>query len=208
MINPDVGVIFTESSDGNLAHEADRRSVSSELGIPATWAFGRQVHGSDVHWAETPGSVGEGDAIVTDAVDLPIAVFTADCVGVVIKGERYIAVAHAGWRGLVAGVLEQVKTLLDDRGDPPRRAWLGPSIGPCCYQVGEEVVRQFPESCRTTTTEGKPSVDLWKAAGEQLDLEDQWVAGRCTYHDLGLWSHRGQRTRARLATLAWIGGGS
>ncbi len=204
MISPAPGVVFTESSDGDLLVGADRRSVASRLAIPETWATVRQVHGSEVRIAETGGSHGDADALISRRPDVPIAVFTADCVGVVIRGIDHVAVVHAGWRGLVGGVIEAVQDGLEKMGDTPRRAWIGPAIGPCCFEVGADVSTQFPDSLRVETSWGTPSVDLWQAAAQRIDADEVWVAGTCTRHEDGWWSHRADGTRSRLATVAWI----
>ena len=131
---------------------------------------------------------------------LPLAVFTADCLAVVLEGEGIVGIAHAGWRGLAAGVI--TGRALEDAGSPAKAAAIGPAIGSCCFEVGEDVAGRFPEEAATTTW-GSPSVDLLAAARAQLAGLELWDAGRCTGHDPGLFSHRRQHQspdgRYRLA---------
>ncbi|MDY0000771.1 MAG: polyphenol oxidase family protein, partial [Polyangia bacterium] len=147
-----------------------------------------QVHGTDgvVVNDESPAKVYErqADFLVTDRPGAILGVITADCVPVLLwdPGRPAVAAVHAGWRGLVAGVLEAaVSTLKSRYGSRPSsiRAALGPSIGPCCFEVGAEVVeafaRAFPDAPglalqpgpgRGTST--RPHVDLWAAARHAL----------------------------------------
>ena len=87
MITPAPGVAFTLAGDGDLRNDpAARRSVSARLAIPDAWATVRQVHDNGVVRARHPGDLGEADAIFTTEPAVPVAVFTADCLGVVILG--------------------------------------------------------------------------------------------------------------------------
>ena len=88
-------------------------------------------------------------------------------------------------------------------GDTPRRAAIGPSIGPCCYEVGEEVRAAIGEFSATTTL-GAPSVDLWAASEAQLAGLAIWRADRCTFTDGGFWSYRRDGTPNRQIAVAWV----
>jgi hypothetical protein len=140
--------------------------------------------------------------MVTMRSDLPLAVFTADCLGVVLAGPASVGVAHAGWRGLAAGLLEATVGLMDRVDGPPRTAALGPSIGPCCFEVGDEVAELFPEDVATTSW-GTTSVDLAGAAARVLGGIQLSRDRRCTACGGGF-SHRANGTPARLATLGWL----
>ncbi|MPZ54106.1 MAG: hypothetical protein GEU79_15475 [Acidimicrobiia bacterium] len=205
MISPAPGVVFSESSDGDLRTVDARRSLASRLGISGDWATVRQTHGAGVRFAQAGGDQGESDALITGPNGPPIAVFTADCVGIVARGDKHVAVIHAGWRGIVSGVVESLRREFDERGDRVHGAWIGPSIGPCCYEVGDEVTTRFPPSCRTETTWGTSAVDLWKAAEERLGADEVWTARICTRHESGWWSYRKDGTRSRMAAVAWAG---
>ncbi|MXX63914.1 MAG: laccase domain-containing protein, partial [Acidimicrobiia bacterium] len=98
------GAAFTTAASGDMKNPDNRRRVSDEMGIPSDWAFVRQVHGHQVHIVTESGSAGPGDALVTTTGRLPLAVNVADCAGLVIETASAVAVVHAGWRGVVAGV--------------------------------------------------------------------------------------------------------
>ena len=80
----------------------------------------------------------EADGLVTRTPELALMVFSADCVPILLEGDGVVAAVHAGWRGTVKGIAAKA---VKEMGCPPEaiRAWIGPAIGPCCYQVGEEV---------------------------------------------------------------------
>ena len=121
------------------------------------------MHSTLVHRAE-PGARGEpGDGLWTDEPGQPILAMTADCLPIALArsgGEPAIAVLHAGWRGLLAGI---VAVGTERLGGGPLQAAVGPAIGPCCYEVGEEVsesVRRLPSaptsSAAASSTSGAP----------------------------------------------------
>jgi YfiH family protein len=113
-----------------------------------------QIHSARVLIANAPGLIGEGDALVTDRAGLTVSVRTADCYPVLLVDldTRVVAAVHAGWRGTAAGVvseaLQKMNALNQTNALPPTNAdriWaaIGPGIGACCYEVGEEVARRF-----------------------------------------------------------------
>lgn len=198
------GVAFTAPSDGDMRSDPDaRRRVSDRLGIAARWATVDQVHGSEVVQVTRPGRNGRADGMVTTVPGLAAAVFTADCLGVVLQGPGAVGVAHAGWRGLAAGVLESTSEQMEETGAPVEAADLGPAIGPCCFEVGEEVAELFPEDLSETKW-GSVSVDLVSAALRRLPggLETS-VDRRCTACAGGP-SHRRNATPLRMAAIGWL----
>ncbi|HEX2154361.1 MAG TPA: polyphenol oxidase family protein [Acidimicrobiia bacterium] len=197
------GAAFTAPDEGDPRGDPDaRRRVSSHLGISPAWATVEQVHGNRAVPVGEAGRAGPADGLVTTVPGLPIAVFTADCLGVVLIAPAAVGVAHAGWRGLSAGILQSTMDLMERAGSSPVGAYIGPAIGPCCFEVGEEVVALFPEDA-TATTWGSPSVDLVGAARRRLDPLPLTVAGRCTACGGGP-SHRATGTSVRMAAIGWI----
>lgn len=197
------GHAFTRPSDGDMRGDlVARHAASTRLGIPSEWATVDQVHAADVVVADRPGSHGSADAIVTAAADVPLAIFTADCLGVVVSGSDAVGVAHAGWRGLAAGVLQACVDAVSALGSTPLSAHIGPAIGPCCFEVGEEVADLFPEDVGRTTW-GTVSVDLRAAARRRLPVTTIEEDERCTACGGGP-SHRRERTDRRMATLGWL----
>lgn len=185
--------------------------------------YARQVHGDvclDADGVDAGGLVGTGDALFTRQRARPLAVFTADCVAlVVVDPERpALGVAHAGWRGTVRGIAGRLVTALVERAAarPDRlRAVIGPSIGPCCYEVDEPVVgplrAAFPAAWDRWVRPGAPGrwwLDLWAANADQLaaagiPADAIWNPRLCTgcRRDL-FFSYRKEGLAGRLATLA------
>ena len=141
-------------------------------GVVVAWA--KQVH-SDRVLAASPGCGGEGDALIAPRdLGLALAISTADCVPVLLVGPTHLAAAHAGWRGLANGILAATVRRLPD---PPETlsAWIGPSIGPCCYEVSPEVADQVLHRTGPGALglvrggpSGKPHLDLFSTAETQL----------------------------------------
>jgi YfiH family protein len=201
---PQPGAAFTEARDGDTRNDtAARASLSETLGVSAEWATVRQVHGADTVFVEGPGEHGRADALWTTVPRMPLAVFTADCFGLVLRAERAVGVAHAGWRGTVSGVAGRLRAEMEREGHPPMAAAVGPGIGPCCFEVGPDVAQRFPAD-RARTTWGTTSVDLRQSLLMQLAGLETWVCDRCTRHDEGLFSHRRDATGSRLAAVGWI----
>ena len=146
--------------------DENRRILCAEIGTgPDRLALNRQIHSALVHRAG-PGSRGEpGDGLWTDEPDLPILAFAADCLPIALvrsNGEApAVAVLHAGWRGLLGGVVAAGVAALGGA----LRACVGPAIGPCCYEVGDEVAEPFEAAFGADVLRG-PNLDLW-AAGER-----------------------------------------
>ncbi len=206
MILPTPGVAFTSASDGDArGNNAARIAVSTKLGIASEWGVVHQVHGSSVVEAAGPGLHGDADALFTAVPGLPLAVFTADCAGVVVQADGGVGVAHSGWRGAASGVVANLLRAMLARGLQPVRAFLGPSIGPCCFEVGPEVAARFPGFVAVTEW-GTTSVDLWAAISAQLDGLEVEDLRHCTRHEGDTFSHRRDGTDDRMAAIGWWAG--
>ena len=159
----------------------NRRRVAAAAGYdPARLQVTRHVHGTAV-WVvgdPTPAPA-EFDALVTDRAGDTLGAFAADCIPILFADpvRRVVAAAHAGWRGTVAGVaVRAVETMASRFGSAPRdvRVGLGPSIGPCCFEVGPEVVEAFARALPAApglVVPGpkKPHVDLRVATRALLE---------------------------------------
>lgn len=206
MIKPPgfLGAAFGEAGQQDpRVDDVSRRSFSHALSISPEWAFMTQVHGTKLVRALEPGRLGEADAIFTTRQALPLAIATADCVPVVLEGPGFCAVVHAGWRGASAGVLTSTLNAIARIGLTVDRAAIGPSIGPCCYEVGDEVADRFPKHV-TKTSWGTQSVDLAGYIEEELGEIPVWRSDRCTFTDRDLHSYRRNRTKLRQVTVAWL----
>jgi YfiH family protein len=189
---------------------ANRRRVARALDIPDEWVSLKQVHGAEVVEVtkRNGGGAAQGDALRTSAPGIPLTVMAADCLPVALVGEKSSAVAHAGWRGLSAGVLDAAARAFDGES---AQAWIGPSIGPCHYQVGAEVVDAF-----TRAYPGSP--EFWTADGSRFKFDlraaARWVLRRagarvddydppCTLCDQRFYSFRRDGETGRHAVVVW-----
>jgi YfiH family protein len=165
-----------EQRDGSLeAPEASRRRVAAVLAAHGRLLLLRQVHGATVLEAPWEGRP-EGDAAVAARAGLLLGIVTADCLPVLLVDPvgRRVAAAHAGWRGTVAGVTAAAVRTLIVAGSRPSDllAALGPSIGPCCYEVGDELPEAFgPEGAHffRPGPRGRPHLDVRAANVHQLE---------------------------------------
>ena len=166
-----------ETEQADYAHLATVMGVAREDLLTVS-----QVHGREVAMVAvgTPHSSGVGaDAIVSTDGSRAIAVRIADCVPILIAdaGGRAVAAVHAGWQGTAAGVATATVLRLDELGVPASMlvAAIGPSIGPCCYQVGARVRNTFlaatPDSAEWFTEDGPGHwrLDLWQANADLLE---------------------------------------
>jgi polyphenol oxidase len=158
----------------------------------------------------------EADAAVTDASGAVLAILTADCLPVVFAADdgSEVAAAHAGWRGLAAGVLEATVAAMRT---PPGRllAWLGPAAGPQAYEVGDEVRDAFlaqdpaADAAFAATRPGHWLIDLYALARMRLQRAGLATGaihggGLCTISDPSrFYSHRRDARTGRMATLVW-----
>ena len=165
--------------------DENRRLLCAEIDADAErLALNRQVHSTLVHRAK-PGARGEpGDGLWTDEPGQPILAMAADCLPIALaraEGEPAVAVLHAGWRGLLAGIVRVGTETLGGR----LQAAIGPSIGPCCYEVGEEVSAPFAETFGGEIVDGR-KLDLWTAAERALNaagVDDVLRTDLCTFCD-------------------------
>jgi YfiH family protein len=197
---------------GDAAQHVKRNRERLAECLPAAPQWLRQVHGVTVaRHPGMPGAEREADALVAFAPGQVCAVLTADCLPVLFcdrPGSR-IAVAHAGWRGLAAGVLQATVNALES--DPADlMAWLGPAIGPAVYEVGEEVAAAFPdEFTQAFAPRGdRWLLDLYTVARLKLasvGVNAVFGGGLCTYSDPDrFFSYRHDGITGRMATLVWL----
>lgn len=130
----------------------------------------QQIHSDRVLEADR-GLCGKGDGLITERTGLALCVITADCVPVLLASADQIAAVHAGWRGLAQEILAAAIARFD-AAPQTLHAWIGPAIGACCYEVGEEVAAQVQRVTPGTVTVAgrgeRPHLDLPAAAEAQL----------------------------------------
>lgn len=164
------------------------------------WASLRQIHSDRVLVVDGEGCAGEGDALITRTPGLGLSIRTADCYPILLADpvSGAVAAVHAGWRGTAAGIIpaaiEEMRAHFGTNANDLFVA-IGPGIGACCYEVGEEVAREF----RLT---GRAKIDLERANREQLiesGVDERRIEsiGRCTFCEPGtFYSYRREGERA------------
>ena len=206
--------------DDPAAVASNRDALVDLAKMPAAPVWLRQVHGTDVHrarQANAGSSEPEADAAVSGVPGVVLAVLTADCLPVLlcsVRGDE-VAAAHAGWRGLAAGVLEETVRAMATPASS-LMAWLGPAAGPENYEIGEEVFAAFTKrdpaaaDAFVATRPGHWRVDLYALARQRLTaagLPPTRIHGGdyCTIGDPGrFYSHRRDGHSGRMASVIWI----
>jgi YfiH family protein len=201
------------TQDRPEAVRRNRRRLEEQVG--RRLAMARQAHGTTIHTVDgtwpslggEPAPLPEGDGILTSERELAPAVLVADCLPVALSCGNAVAMLHAGWRGLAAGILSDGLRAI--RGHCPEaevQAAIGPGVGVCCYEVGEDVHRAFARYGADVRRGGK--LDLRAVAQAQL-----LQGGARVIHDLPLctscsselfFSHRRDRgVTGRQAGVVW-----
>jgi hypothetical protein len=180
--------------------------------VPSEPSWLTQVHGVVVSDIDSTNPALNADASVSRESGRVCVVGAADCMPVLLTDEAgsVVAAAHAGWRGLSAGVIEAA---LGAMRTPPAKvlAWLGPAIGPRAYEVGEEVrsaFASFPDAFSAPTRPGHWLLDLYAVARTRLrnaGVRSVYGGDYCTYSDPDrFFSYRRDRTKERMAALIWL----
>lgn len=203
--------------EDNPEHVAqNRKRLADRLGLESgSFGWLSQVHGTRLVALPVEG-VPEADASMTDQAGQVCAILTADCLPVVFcdRSGTQVAAAHAGWRGLCHGVLEQVVSSF--RGPAGEiLAWLGPAIGPGQFEVGPEVRDAFIAEDRHAVKAFLPSArpgyfmaDIYRLARQRLEnagVGGVYGGGLCTVSDsTSFYSYRRDGRTGRMATLVWL----
>jgi polyphenol oxidase len=205
--------VFTDRDSGDLGGsgvdvEARRRSV-----VDRPWTLLRQVHGARVVVVDRPGAGGgeAADGSVTALDGVALGILTADCAPVALSSpEGVIGVAHAGWRGLQAGVVEATVAAMRRLGASDVEAVLGPCIHPCCYEFGAEdlaaLSEQFGAAVESVDREGRAALDVPAAVEVALARVGVPLVGQvsvCTGCSGRHFSWRARRDPQRQATVVW-----
>ena len=171
--------ILTDDDPENVRQ--NRARLAEALGVdPERVAMGWQVHGHEIlEWNAPPENGGfahigadlpKVDGHTTALAGVPLLVLVADCLPVALVSPERVTMLHCGWRGLAAGIIERAL----QQFDKPPHAVLGPAIGPCCYEVGEEVLKEF---------EDLPGVADGRMLSLHLVAQSKLLAGGVTRYD-------------------------
>jgi polyphenol oxidase len=191
------------TDDEPAAVEANRLRLAAALGLaPEQIVFARQVHGTRLIEHPTSEVRPEADGHTVREPGLAPLVFVADCLPIALHGPGGLAMVHAGWRGLAGGIVAAAAEAVEATG-----AAIGPGIGPCCYEVGDEVLGAFAD-LGDGIVQGR-MLDLPEVARRQLaraGVEQVQSAGLCTSCEPELFfSHRRDHGRTgRQAGIAWL----
>lgn len=195
--------VSTKTGDGEAAvAENLSRTRAAMGGQESAWV--RQVSDVDVVRVFEPGFAGAADALLTDRTGLSLVVAVADCVPVALVGERGVGMVHSGWRGTLGGISGKA---VGEMREPATRAYIGPCIRECCYEVSEELAEKFADEFGERVVSGR-NLSLPAAIREDLrraGVEEVSDLNLCTgcRGDL-FYSHRkeGLRTGRNLAAVA------
>ena len=198
----------------------NRQTLVDTIGAAPVWM--RQVHGTRVlELNDVSSAISEADAAMTACPGIACAIMTADCLPVLVadRQARVVGAAHAGWRGLAEGVVEQlIDTMCRVPGVTPHdlSVWLGPAIGPTAFEVGQDVVDTFVRRDTADATAfrvhpsstGKYLADMSALATRVLrarGVEDITPSGLCTYMLKDrFYSYRRDGVTGRMASLIWL----
>ena len=195
--------------------KADATRAQLRRGLPSEPLWLTQVHGTRVVDAASTAAGVEADAATTRETGRVLAILTADCLPVLFcdRAGTVIGAAHAGWRGLLEGVLENT---IDAMGTPPEDllAYIGPGIGPDAYEVGPELRERFVARDAGAASAFKAGrgdrwfADLPSLARQRLakaGIMAAFGASHCTFHERELFfSYRRDGVTGRMASLIWL----
>lgn len=203
---------------GDVAEHVQQNRAQIRKYFPAEPAWLTQVHGTTVIDAAQVQNAPEADASFTTQPGLVCAIMTADCLPVLFADAegRAVGAAHAGWRGLAGGVLENTVAAMREAGAVNLHAWLGPAIGPQQFEVGEDVVQAFVAKDVAMQLAFKPIVerpgkylaDIYQLARQTLaKIGVTQISGGnlCTVSDSAkFYSFRRDGVTGRMASLIWL----
>jgi polyphenol oxidase len=190
----------------------NRQIIKTMLGLPSEPVWLNQTHSNRAVKVEIDGIPAQADASYTDQPGVVCAVMTADCLPVLVCSEdgKEIAAIHAGWRGLLDGIIDNTITALKNKD---LLIWLGPAIGPSCFEVGDEVRAAYLEKSTQNAaafkplSQGKWLADIYQLARinlAALDIGKVYGGGFCTVTDYQkFYSYRRDKVTGRMATLIW-----
>jgi YfiH family protein len=203
---------------GDLPQHVEQNRLLVQALLPARPAWLSQIHGTAVVDAAGAADTPQADASIATRRGVVCAIQTADCLPVLFcdTAGRIVGAAHAGWRGLAGGVLQNTIAGMRDAGADEILAWLGPAIGPQRFEVGEDVLNAFAAvdvktGAAFAPVAGRPGkylADIYRLARMMLakvDVQRVYGGGLCTMtDDRRFYSYRRDKVTGRMASLIWI----
>lgn len=200
--------ITTIKQCGNMKDFYFREKFCIENNInPSKIVFASQIHGTyvqKVSSADANSFISNCDGLITDDKNIYLCIFTADCMPVFMadKNKKAVALVHAGWRGLAAGILNSAVLSFDKNFNiKPKdiEIYIGPHIKECCYMVGKEVLQAF------NLNDNNDHLSLAQQAQKQLiflGVKNIFISPYCTYHNNEqFYSYRKEKTDCRIMSL-------
>lgn len=208
-----------------------QQTLALQIGVPAeeiNFCWLNQTHSNKVVVFDGELKQPAADAIISQSSNQVCAVLTADCLPVLLCSHdgTTVAAIHAGWRGLASGVINNTVEAINQKSVPSKKlyAWLGPAIGPNCFEVGEEVLNQFMQSTQYFGSDISLTTACFKSTGKEnrqegankyladiyqlatlalrhAGLHHIYGGGFCTYLDERFYSYRRNRQTGRMATF-------
>lgn len=199
---------------GDEPERVARNRAVLEACLPARPLWMKQVHGTAVVEAAGAAAGVEADGAFTRVESAVCAILTADCLPVLVcdRAGTAVGIVHAGWRGLAAGIIENVVAAIRVSA-PELIAYLGPGIGPGAYEVGDDVRRAFvaaspgAERAFAPRGNGKFLADLYALARQRLaaaGVGAVYGGGYCTLSEERFFSFRRDGITGRMASLIWL----
>jgi len=191
---------------------ANRKIIKTMLQLPAEPIWLKQVHGANIVKADQVQGIVQADGSFSDQGNTVCAVLTADCLPLLLAtGDGdLVAAVHAGWRGLLAGIIEQTTKVM---GTNDLMVWLGPAIGADCFEVGGEVRDAFVNRSVEFASAFKPQpnykwlADIYSLARinlTQLGIGKIYGGQYCTFTEKNrFYSYRREGETGRMSTLIW-----
>lgn len=216
-----VRVRCSERCDGDFSVDSDPEMLARARDslAPGPWTWLQQVHGANAVVVDEPGArcAAPADASVTGCVEAVLSVQTADCAPLVLAAEGLVGIVHAGWRGIVEGVIGATFDVLHGLGGDEVHALLGPCIAPSGYRFGcaelDLVASAAGDCVRSRTADGAPALDLPAAVSAQCReagvssfsiVAPPGSAMPFDTADSRWFSHRTRGESERQATVAWL----
>ncbi|WP_457642565.1 polyphenol oxidase family protein [Persephonella sp.] len=201
-----LNIAFTTKEEGNMRIPENREKVLKKFSLSEIF-IPKQKHTSKITNLDNLNI--EADGLYTDRINTPIGVLTADCMAVVISNMEKIVLLHAGWRGLVNGIIEEGLRLFDDLKNI--KAFISPSIRDCCYEIQEDFINVVKEKGISdkyfAKRKNKIYFSLQKLAKDKLrsyGIDDITDISLCTKCDGEFFSYRNGDFDNRILTFSWL----
>ncbi len=197
-----LSIVYTEKTDGNQRLEKNRKKTANKFNFNKIY-IPNQKHTNQITYYKNTND--KADGIFTDKKQIPIGVITADCMPIVLFDDNILSVIHAGWRGLLSGIIQNS---LRNHNTDRLRAFILPSIRQCCYEVQKDFIKEHNiEKKYFSIRENRIYLNLQKLAKNLLQehrIKSIYEIPICTGCCDKLYSYRKGDFEERILTFAWF----